>query len=78
MPVEYTTPHHKLPAELRNAFEEVGRQVKEEVLRRMNTPHPDNPDVPSFVPIGLGRALGAKRREMIDKWNREHPDGNEG
>lgn len=74
MAIEYKTPDPLLPTELRNEIETMHREVREEVFRRMNTPHPENPNVPSFVPIGLGHALGAKRREMIDKWNRDNPD----
>jgi hypothetical protein len=74
MPIEYKTPDPLLPTELRNEIETMDREVNEEVFRRMNTPHPENPSVPSFVPIGLGRVKANARRNLIDKWNRDNPD----
>jgi hypothetical protein len=74
MPIEYKTPDPLLPTELRLEIEKIFMAMNKDVVRRMNTPHPENPNVPSYVPITLGRQQGAARRMLIDKWNKDHPD----
>jgi hypothetical protein len=69
--LDMTTPHHELPAEVRTEVETRLKQLSDKFQRDINTPHPDNPNVPLLMPdLAVHRdQIRLVKQSIFDKWN---------
>jgi hypothetical protein len=63
------------PPALRLAIHDAQQKIRKDEITRLNTPVPGNPQggFPGFRAIG--KVARDARKDLIDKWNAEHPDG---